>query len=75
MFEKVKSMLAKQLEVDPSVITAETRIMEDLGADSLDIVEMFMIIEQEFEITIPDDKLADLRTVGAVADYLEKNQK
>ena len=75
MFEKVKSMLAKQLDVDPSVITPETRIMEDLGADSLDIVEMFMIIEQEFNITVPDDKLADLRTVGGVSEYLEKNQK
>lgn len=73
MFEKVREMLAKQLGIDPSLITAETKIMEDLGADSLDFVEMFMTIEQDYGLTIPDEMLSELKTVGDVVTYLEKN--
>lgn len=73
MKEKIKEMLAKQLRVDINDIDEDTDIMDDLGADSLDIVEMLQIIEDDFGIVIPDEDVQSLKTVGDVADYIERN--
>ena len=73
MFEQVKEMLAKQLKKDAAKITLETKIKEDLGADSLDVMEMLMNIEEDYGIRIPDEDIVDFVTVGDIVDYLEKN--
>ena len=71
MFETVRDILSKQLQVDPATITPNTNIIDDLGADSLDIVEMLMSIEAETGVTVPDEDVVNFKTVGDVADYLE----
>ena len=73
VFEKMKNILAEQLDADADSITMETDIQEDLGADSLDVVEMLMSIEDEFEIEIPDEKIESLKTVGQVVEYIQEN--
>ena len=72
MFENVRNVLAQQFEIDPETITPDTNLFDDLGADSLDVVELIMSLEDEYGITIPDDAAADLVTVGKIAEYLEK---
>ncbi len=74
MFEKVQSILARQLRLDPSRITPESQIKKDLGADSLDILQLLMRIEDQYGIVIPDQALAQFETVKDVVDYLEKQQ-
>ena len=74
MFEKVKSVLAQQFELDPESITMDTYLIDDLGADSLDVVELIMSLEDEFGIAISDNDAAQLYTVGRIVDYLEKLQ-
>lgn len=74
MFEKVKSVLAQQFELDPESITMDTNLIDDLGADSLDVVELIMSLEDEFGIAISDNDAAQLYTVGRIVDYLEKIQ-
>ena len=74
MFEKVQAILAKQLRKDPAIITPETRIKRDLGADSIDILQLLMRIEDQYGIVIPDQALATFDTVGDVAAYLEKQE-
>ncbi|MBR4799495.1 MAG: acyl carrier protein [Clostridia bacterium] len=71
MIERVKEVIAKQLRMSPDDIADDASVLEDLGADSLDIVEMLMTLEDEMNITIPDDDVAGLRTVNDIADYLE----
>jgi len=73
VFEKMKQILADQLDADADSITMETDIADDLGADSLDVVEMLMSIEDEFEIEIPDEKIEGLKTVGQVVDYIQEH--
>ncbi len=75
MLEAVKEILSKQLRVDINSITEETNIVDDLGADSLDVVEMLMTIEQEYGVIVPDDVIATFKTVGDVARYIENNQQ
>lgn len=72
VLEKMKEILAEQLDADISTITPETDIADDLGADSLDVVEMLMTIEDEFEIEIPDEKIESLKTVGQVVEYIQE---
>lgn len=74
MFEKVKSVLAQQFELDPESINMDTNLIDDLGADSLDVVELIMSLEDEFGIAISDNDAAQLYTVGRIVDYLEKLQ-
>ena len=74
VFEKIKSLLAEQLDADAEDITLETNIADDLGADSLDVVELLMAIEDEFEVEFPDEEIENLKTVGAVVDYIQDNK-
>lgn len=71
MFERVQELLAKQLRKEASLITPESRIKEDLGADSLDVLQLLTAIEDEYDITVPDEKLMEFITVGDVVSYLE----
>ena len=74
IFETVKSMIAKQLKVDEASITRESRLIEDLKADSANVMVMVMDLEDKFGIMVEDDQIMKLRTVGDVVDYIEKNQ-
>lgn len=74
MFEDVKKILVEQLHCDESVVTPEASIKEDLGADSLDILQLLMTIEEENGIVIPDEELATFEKVGDIVSYLESNQ-
>ena len=74
MFEKVQAILAKQLRLDPAKITPESLIKKDLGADSLDILQLLMRIEDQYGIVIPDESLAKFETVADVVAYLEKQE-
>jgi acyl carrier protein len=67
---KVIEMLSKQLKKNKDTIVLTQRLNEDLGADSLDTVELLMSLEEQFGITIPDDKAGELKTVGSVVDYI-----
>ena len=71
MLEKMKEMVAEQLNVDAAEITAETSFKEDLGADSLDLFELVMALEEEYNVEIPSEDLEKLTTVGAVMEYLK----
>jgi acyl carrier protein len=71
MLERVKKIIAAQLGADESVITPETDIEDDLGADSLDAVELIVAFEEEFGISVPDDDILAIRTVGDILEYLE----
>ena len=71
MFEEVQKILAKQLRIEPSRVQMNSRIMEDLGADSLNILQLLMKIEDDYGIVIPDEKLAHFETVGDVVAYLD----
>lgn len=74
VFEKIRGLLAEQLDADAESITLDTNIADDLGADSLDVVELLMAIEDEFEVEIPDEEIENLKTVGAVVDYIQDNK-
>ena len=71
-FEKVRDIIAKQLDLDPETITMDSDLIEDLQADSLDIVELVMNMEQEFDAEIPDEELPNVKTVGDILRYLNK---
>ncbi len=73
VFEKMRQILADQLDAELDSITLETDIADDLGADSLDVVEMLMSIEDEFEVEIPDEQIENLKTVGNVVDYIQEH--
>lgn len=72
MFDKVAKLLAEQLGISVSKITPESKIVEDLGADSLDVVELLMTLEDETGKTIPDDEVTQIKTVGEIVEVLEK---
>lgn len=74
MFEQVKKALAKQLRINESDIAPESKIKDDLGADSLDVLELLMDIEDKFGISIPDEELGNFETVIDIVNYLEKNK-
>ena len=73
IFEKVKSIIVEQLGVTETSVTMEASFIDDLGADSLDIVELVMAIEEEFDIEIPDADAEKVVTVGDVVDYIKEN--
>ena len=74
VLEKVKKILSEQFSVEEDSITANTNIAEDLGADSLDVVDILMSIEDEFEIEVPDEEIENIRTVGELVNYKKNNQ-
>ena len=73
-FAKVKEVIIDKLGVDESAITEEAHFVNDLGADSLDTVELIMEFEEEFGIEIPDDDAEKITTVGSAVEYIEKHQ-
>ena len=73
VFEKIKEMLAEQLDADAESMTLETDIADDLGADSLDVVELLMAIEDEFEVEIPDEEIENIKTIGDLTEYIQNN--
>jgi acyl carrier protein len=73
MLEKMKTMLAEQLNCDAESITPDTSFKDDLGADSLDLFELIMLLEDEYNMEFPADELAALNTVGDVIEYLKQN--
>ena len=73
VLEKVKAILAEQFDVEEDKITAETDLQEDLGADSLDVVDLLMSIEDEFDIEVPDEEIENIKTVGTLVSYIEAN--
>ncbi|RAX52702.1 acyl carrier protein [Helicobacter sp. 16-1353] len=75
VFDEVKSVIVEQLSVNESEIKLESRFVDDLGADSLDVVELVMALEEKFEIEIPDEEAEKIATVKDVVDYIEKNKK
>ncbi|HEY4687052.1 MAG TPA: acyl carrier protein [Candidatus Subteraquimicrobiales bacterium] len=72
ILEKVRDITAEQLSVEKNEITPETTFMDDLGADSLDVVELVMAFEEEFGLEIPDEDAEKIRKVNEVVDYIEK---
>lgn len=73
--EKVKEIISKQLSVDIKKLTEKTNIAEELGADSLDVVEILMALEEEFNISIPDEEIPNIKTIKNLADYIDANKK
>ena len=73
-FEQIRDVLAKQFEIDPESITLDTNLIDDIGADSLDVVELIMSLEDSFGISISDDEAAELYSVRRIVEYLEKLQ-
>ncbi len=71
VFEKIRAILAEQLDIEEDEITMESNIAEDLGADSLDVVDLIMSIEDEFGLEVPDDQVENIKTVGDVVSYIE----
>ena len=75
MFDQVKEILARQLRVSPERVTLDAQIKRDLGADSVDILQLLMRLEDDYGITIPDQELAKFETVGDVVNFLDTLEK
>jgi acyl carrier protein len=73
--ERVKNIMVEQLGVDASEVKPEAQFVNDLGADSLDIVELIMALEEEFDIEIPDEQAEKIKTVGEALEYIKANAK
>lgn len=73
--ERVKNIIIEQLGVEPEQVKPEAQFVNDLGADSLDTVELIMSLESEFDIEIPDEKAEKIKTVGEAIEYIEANAK
>lgn len=71
VFEKIRKLLADQLDIDEEDITMESTLLEDLGADSIELVDLVMSVEEEYGIEVPDDATDDIRTVGDCVRYIE----
>ena len=74
VFEKVREIIANQLNKDASIITLETHLVDDLGADSLDAVELIMALEDEFGMEIEDDAAQSIKSVGDLVNYIESHK-
>lgn len=73
IFEKVREILMDQLDVEEDAVTMDSNIQNDLGADSLDIVDLVMALEEEFDCDIPDEEIENIKTVGDIVKYIENN--
>ena len=74
VLEKVKTILSEQFDVEEDSITPETSISNDLGADSLDVVDLLMSIEDEFEVEVPDEEIENIKTVDDLVKYIENHK-
>lgn len=75
VIDKVKELVAEQLGISKDKIAENSNIIEDLGADSLDVIEMLMTLEDEYGITIPDDKISQIKTINQIVELIEECQK
>lgn len=73
IFERVREIIVEQLGVEEEEVTMKASFVEDLGADSLDIVELIMALEEEFDVQIPDEDAEKIRTVGEAVDYIKEH--
>ena len=73
--QRIKDIIVEQLGVNADQVTSDAKFIEDLGADSLDTVELIMALEEEFGIEVPDEEAEKLQSVGDVVKYIEENQK
>lgn len=73
-FDKIRDMIASQLQVDPSTVTKESRLVEDLKADSANVMVMILELESEFGIEVEDEAILTLKTVGDVVDYIDTHK-
>jgi len=73
LFEKIKTVVVDQLGVEEDDVTEEAAFVDDLGADSLDIVELVMALEEEFGVSIPDEQAEKIKTVGDAVDFIAEN--
>ena len=71
VFDKIKDIIVEQLDVEEDAVTMEASIAEDLGADSLDVVDLVMSIEESFDVEIPDEEVENIKTVGDIVKYIE----
>lgn len=71
VFDKIKDIIVEQLDVEEDAVTMEASITEDLGADSLDVVDLVMSIEESFDVEIPDEEVENIKTVGDIVKYIE----
>lgn len=71
VFDKIREIIVEQLDVDEDKVTADASITEDLGADSLDVVDLVMSIEESFDIEIPDEEVENIKTVGDIVKFIE----
>ena len=74
VFKKIKEILAEQLDIEENDITMESELLEDLGADSLDVVDLVMSIEDEFDLEVPDDVIENMKTIGDAVKFIEENK-
>ena len=74
-FDKITEILAEQLDADRDAMTADTKIADDLGADSLDLVDLIMAVEDEFDIEIPDEDVENIQTIGDIVNYIDEKIK
>ena len=75
VFEKVRAIVVEQLDVEEDIVTVESSIIDDLNADSLDIVDMVMTIEEEFDIEVPDEEIENMKTIGDIVKFVEEKAK
>ena len=75
VFEKVREILMDQLDVEEDAVTMEASITDDLGADSLDVADLVMSLEEEFDCEIPDEEIENIKTVGDIVHYIESKQE
>ncbi len=73
VFDKIKDIVVDQLDVDADSVKMESSIIDDLGADSLDVIDLIMSFEEEFDIEIPDDQVENVKTIGDVVKFIEEN--
>lgn len=71
VFDKIRKIIVEQLDVDEDAVTKDASITEDLGADSLDVVDLVMSIEESFDLEIPDEEVENIKTVGDIVKFIE----
>ena len=75
VLEKVREILCDQLDVEEEQVTLDASITDDLGADSLDVVDLVMSIEEEFDLEFPDEEVENIKTVGDIVKYMERKEE